>query len=151
MTLDNTPSPVDVALVTLVSADTDPDHGFMALCPGGLNHLVAPEDVADPYCVFGLTIPSSDTYTMTGLAYSVLTYGLDVIQEGGSAERAQTAQARLFTLLNDQEANLNAVMPTGWAVLACRRSGYAERLERTEGGVLYQHIQAIYTVTIRPA
>lgn len=148
MTVTIAPNPVDAALVARLAADTDPTDGFVALVPGGAWHLAAPEDVADPYCVFGLMIPSDDTYTLGGLAFSRLTYGFDIIQEGLSAERASTGARRLNFLLTDQEANLPM---TGWVFMACRRVGYAERLERTDGGVLYQHIQSIFSVTVRPA
>lgn len=142
-----TPNPVDAALVALVEADTDPSLGFMALCPGGMNHLVAPEGVDQPYCVFGLTQPTDDTYTLAGLAFVDLLYGFDVIQEGHSAERCQSAAARLNALLTDTAA----LAPTGWVVMSCRRVGYAERLERTDGGLLYQHVQSRFAITIRPA
>lgn len=144
------PNPVDAALVAVLAADTDPDVGFVALVPGGIHHLVAPENPGDPYCVFGVTQPSADTYTMSGLAYSSLIYGLDVIQAGLSAERAQSAAARLFSVLNDGEAALNDEL-TGWVVMACRRTGYAERLERTEGGLIYQHVQSLFGLIVRPA
>lgn len=140
------PNPVDAALVALVAADTNPDVGFVALAPGGLHHLVAPESPTDPYAVFGLVGPSQDTYTLAGLAFSELTYGVDVIQEGHSAERAATAAARLNTLLTDAAG----LTPAGFTVMACRRIGYQERIERTEGGVLYQHVQSLFSVTIRP-
>ena len=141
------PNPVDAALVALLSADIDPDYGFMALAPGGPNHLVAPENSPQPYCVFGLTQPTRDTYTMGGLAFVDCLYGFDVIQEGSSAERCQAAAARLNTLLTDT----TALAPTGWVVMSCRRQGYQERLERTDGGVLYQHVQSTFAITIRPA
>lgn len=144
------PDPLDAALVALLAADdTDPD-GFVALVPGGPWHLVAPEGVGDPYLVFGQTVPSQDTYTLAGLAWSTRTYGMDVIQQGGSAERAQTAARRLFGLLNDQDAALSALM-TGMAVMACRRIGYAERVERLEGGELVQHVQSLFSIMVRPA
>lgn len=147
MALDIAPNPLDAALVTVLSADTDADHGFMALCPGGPNHLVAPEDAGDPYMVFGLTQPTRDTYTLAGLAFVDCLYGFDVIQVGGSAEQAQSAARRLNVLLTDA----TALAPSGWAVMACRRTGYQERLERLEGGGLRQHVQSLFAITIRPA
>jgi len=151
------PNPLDEALVDLLEADVtdplaDPPDGlagarFMDLCPGGANHLVAPEGVAQPYMVFGLTQPTRDTYTMTGLAFQDCLYGFDVIQEGHSAEQAQSAARRLWALLQDADGTLT---PTGWAVMHCRRTGYQERLERAEGGVLYQHVQSLFAITIRP-
>lgn len=143
------PNPLDAALVAVLEADTDPE-GFVALVPGGVHHLVAPENPGDPYCVFGVTQPSQDTYTLSGLAYASLIYGFDVIQSGLSAERAQTAAARLAVLLNDQEGALNDEL-SGWVVMACRRTGYQERLERTEGGVIYQHVQSLFGLMVRPA
>jgi len=146
MPLAVAPNPVDEALVDLLSSDTAVDVGFMALCPGGPNHLVAPEGVAEPYMVFGLTQPTRDTYTLAGLAWVDCLYGFDVIQEGSSAERCQSASRRLDTLLTDT----TALAPTGWVVMSCRRTGYQERLERQEGGALYQHVQSVYAITIRP-
>lgn len=157
MTLQVAPNPLDEALVDLLSADATPPDAdplvdpfvgarFMDLCPGGPNHLVAPEGVAQPYMVFGLSQPTRDTYTLAGLAWVDCLYGFDVIHEGHSAEQAQSATRRLWALLQDTEA----LAPTGWAVMACRRTGYQERLERTEGGVLYQHVQSTFAITIRP-
>lgn len=152
-----TPNPLDAALVALLSADVTPDPPddpdpaagarFLDLAPGGANHLVAPEGVAQPYMVFGLTQPTDDTYTLAGLAFSRARYGFDVIQEGASAERCQAAMARLSALLLDT----TGLAPTGWVVMACRRAGYFERIERTEGGTLYQHVQALFDITTRPA
>jgi hypothetical protein len=156
MTLNVGPNSVDAALVALLSADgpTDPldpnaldGSWFMDLCPGGVNHLVAPAGVARPYCVFGLTQPTRDTYTMAGLAFSDLVYGFDVIQEGQSAEQAQSASRRLYALLNDS----TALAPSGLAVMSCRRIGYQERIERLEGGEIYQHVQSLFGLTVRPA
>ena len=155
------PNPLDAALVALIAADVTPPPAdppdpqapadplaglrFIDLCPGGANHLVAVEGVANPYLVFGLMGPTRDIYVLAGLAWSTATYGFDVIQEGHSAEQAQAAVARLQAILTQE-----ALDPAGYRVMDCHRTGYQERLERTDGGVLYQHVQAVYTITISP-
>jgi hypothetical protein len=146
------PNPLDEALMDRLTADTGTD-SWTDLVTGGTWHLVVPTTPDDPdnrppiYCMFGVLGPSEDVYTLGGWAYSRVIYGFDVIQEGGSAERAQTAARRLNYLLTDQEASIT---PTGLRVMACRRQGYTERLERTEGGILFQHVQSIFGLMVGP-
>jgi hypothetical protein len=138
------PDRVDEAIVAMFEADTDPDNGLVALCPGGIHHLVAPEGVALPCVVFATVGTNTDTYTLGGRAFSTRTYVLTVIDEGHSAERASTAARRLGQ-------RIETIAPVGWQVLSARRTGWSERIIATEGGTLYQQVSVIATVVVSEA
>jgi hypothetical protein len=133
---------VDGALYSRLSGDST----LMALIPGGVWRMVAPEGTTGAYAVFQLVSAEADQRTLGtgGPTISRLLYQVKVIEKGTSAANAKNALDRVNVLLNDYALSLSP----DYLLVSRREARIPDTVERFDNEETYQSVGASYRIEV---
>jgi len=133
------------ALKTGIYSELTGGSALMALATGGVWDKVAPGTASFPYLIFELGT-GNDSYSLAGRTSMDYTLTLKAVDKSSSETVAGNIIDAVETLLNDATLTI-----TGWGNIYLRREARVGSYAEIDGNDVYQHVPAVYRLTVKPS